>query len=333
MASRKVSAEEETVVATSVEITGAIAGLRNHALLLVLSGPALGQTYTIGPHSAVFGRGEGNEVAIPDSGISRHHARFALTENGFTISDLGSANGTFVNGARIAAPTLLREADRIQLGPHTAMRITLLDPLEVDVQQRLHDAIHTDVLTGVRNRRYLETRLQDEFAHASRHQRPLCLLMLDIDHFKHINDTHGHPVGDIVLRALAADLMREVRAEDVVVRYGGEEFLIVSRELTEEQGREFGERLRAHVEATPVALPGGTQIPMTISVGIASLRKGLDSDPAALIARADAALYKAKQGGRNRVEWDSKRRAKARSRPRAPRATSPRSNRRAKIGR
>lgn len=295
-------AEEETVVATSVEIAGAIAGLRDHALLLVLSGPAVGQTYTVGPQSAVFGRGDGNEVSIPDLGISRHHARLALTESGFTISDLGSANGTFVNGARIEAPTPLREADRIQLGPHTSMKITLLDPLEAEVQQRLHDAIHTDVLTGVRNRRYLETRLLDEFAHASRHRRPLCLLMLDIDHFKQINDTHGHPVGDIVLRALATDLMREVRAEDVVVRYGGEEFMIVARELFEEQGREFGERLRAHVQALPVALPGGGQIRMTISVGIASLREGLDNGPAALIARADATLYKAKQSGRNRVE-------------------------------
>jgi diguanylate cyclase (GGDEF)-like protein len=330
MATHLDAVEEETVVATAVDIATVLAGARDHALLLVLSGPAVGETYTIGAQAAVFGRGDGNEVQIPDPGISRHHARFALTEGGFTISDLASANGTFVNGERIKASTRLSEADRIQLGPNTSMKITLLDPLEAQVQQRLHDAIYTDVLTGMRNRRYLETRLLDEFAHASRHRRPLCLLMLDIDHFKHINDAYGHPVGDIVLRSLAADLMHEVRTEDVVVRYGGEEFLIVSRELTEKQGRDFGERLRAHVQATPVAAPGGAQIPMTISVGIASLRQGRDRDPAALIARADAALYKAKQSGRNRVECDATPRAKARRRPRAARATPARSKLRSK---
>lgn len=330
MAPHHDTAEEKTVVATAVDIATVLAGARDHALLLVLSGPAIGQTYTIGPQAAVFGRGEGNEVQIPDPGISRHHVRFALTEQGFTISDLASANGTFVNGARIVASTQLREADRIQLGPNTLMKITLLDPLEARVQQHLHDAIHTDVLTGVRNRRYLETRLLDEFAHAARHRRPLCLLMLDIDHFKQINDTHGHPVGDLVLRALAAEFMRQVRAEDVLVRYGGEEFMIVARELTSKQGRKFGERLRARVAATPVALPGGAQISMTVSVGLATLRPGQDADPAALIARADAALYRAKQGGRNRVECDADPRAKPGGRPRAVRATTPRSKRRTK---
>jgi diguanylate cyclase (GGDEF)-like protein len=196
----------------------------------------------------------------------------------------------------------LREADRIQLGLLTVMKFSLLDPLEAAVQERLHEAIHTDVLTGAHNRRYLEGRLLDEFASATRHRRALCLLMLDIDNFKQVNDTYGHPVGDLVLRELARELRKQVRAEDVVVRYGGEEFLIVARELTPEQGLEFGERLRSRIHAQPVALPGGAQLSMTISVGLASLQPGLDKDPAAMIARADAALYQAKQRGRNRVE-------------------------------
>lgn len=295
--------EDETVIATSVGIAGLPKGTTERALLLALSGPAVGQTYTIGPQSAVLGRGGGNEALIPDPEISRQHARIVLTDGGFMISDLGSVNGTFVNGLRIEAPTPLHEADRVQLGPLTVMKFTQLDSLEAAVQQRLHDAIHMDVLTGVHNRRYLETRLFDEFAYATRHKRLLCLLMLDIDDFKQVNDTHGHLVGDTVLRALAAHLMNEVRAEDVVVRYGGEEFLIVARELAPEQGLEFGERLRSSVHAKPVVLPGGAQIPITISVGFANLRVGLDNDPAAIIARADAALYQAKQRGRNRVEY------------------------------
>ncbi len=295
--------EDETVVARSVPIASVPEGARDRALLLVLSGPAVGQTCAIGPHSAVLGRGGGNEAPIPDPEISRHHARIALSEGEFTISDLGSANGTFVNGARVDAQVPLQEADRIQLGPVTVLKFSLLDPLEAEVQRRLHAAIHTDVLTGAHNRRYLETRLLDEFAHATRHRRQLCLLMLDIDNFKQVNDRHGHLVGDIVLRELAAQLMKEVRAEDVVVRYGGEEFLIVARELAPEQGLEFGERLRSRVQAQPVMLPVDAQLAISISVGLANLQLGQDKDPVAIIARADAALYRAKQRGRNQVEY------------------------------
>lgn len=295
--------DDETLVGISAGFADMVEGALDRALLLVLSGPAVGQTCTIGPQAAVLGRGDGNEALIPDPEISRQHARIVLTEDGFVISDLGSVNGTFVNGARIQAPTPLRDADRIRLGPLTMVKFSLLDPIEAAVQRRLHDAIHTDVLTGVHNRRYLSTRLRDEFAASIRHRRELCLLLLDIDNFKQINDAQGHPVGDIVLRALASELMELVRAEDVVVRYGGEEFLIVARELTPEQGQEFGERLRSGVQAKPVVLPGGAQVPITISVGLANLRVGRDNDPEAMIARADAALYQAKRRGRNRVEY------------------------------
>ncbi len=295
------------MVAPSVLAAGLPKGATDRALLLALSGPAVGQAYPIGPQPAVIGRGRGNDATITDPEISRQHARVVLTDGRFIISDLGSINGTFVNGTRIAAPTPLHDGDRVQFGALTVVKFSQLDLLEAMVQRRLHDAIHMDVLTGVHNRRYLETRLLDEFAYAKRHKRSLCVLMLDIDHFKRVNDTHGHLIGDLVLRELGAQLAREVRAEDVVVRYGGEEFLIVARELTLKQGREFGERVRACVHVKPVVLPDGTQLSITISVGVANLRLRLDKEPAAIIARADAALYRAKQLGRNRVETGTKR--------------------------
>ncbi|MFY9314065.1 MAG: GGDEF domain-containing protein [Burkholderiales bacterium] len=311
------SEDDATVVAKSLSVIGLQEGTRNRALLLVLSGPAVGQIFTIGPHASILGRGAGNEACIQDPEISRRHARIALTEGRFTIVDLDSANGTYVNGARVEAETPLQDPDRVQLGPLTVLKFSLLDPLEASVQQRLHDAIHTDVLTGARNRRYLETRLSDEFAYAKRHGRALCVMMLDIDNFKQINDRHGHPAGDIVLRKLAALLIKEARAEDVVVRYGGEEFLIVARDLKPAQGQRAAERLRARVEAQPVALRGGGQIPITVSIGVACLKPDTSGEPATLIACADAALYRAKQGGRNRVVCDAappKRRSRSRAR-------------------
>jgi diguanylate cyclase (GGDEF)-like protein len=296
------NSEEETVVGAPVPIPKVHDETASRALLLVLSGPAMGCTYTIGPHSAKIGRGEGSEVLIPDPVISRQHARIARSDDGFVIRDLGSSNGTFVDAVRIEAPVPLRDGSRIQLGPLTIIKFSLLDSLEAEVHQRLHEAIHCDVLTGVRNRRYLETRLLEEFVHAVRHQRPLSLMMVDIDHFKSMNDTHGHQSGDVVLRTLAAELVEQARAEDVVVRYGGEEFLILARELASEQALQFAERLRGHVQSKPVLLPDGQQVAITVSIGVAALRPGLDREPAAIIGRADAAMYRAKLRGRNCVD-------------------------------
>lgn len=306
MATRIQSAEssgEETVVVPSVVPAAPQPGTGDRALLLVLAGPGLGLSFTVGPQPAVLGRGEGNEAPIPDSGISRQHATITYLDGQFLLSDLGSANGTFVNGARVTAPVALHEADRVQLGPVTLLKFSRLDPLEAEVQRRLNDAVHTDVLTGVGNRRYLDRRLREEFAQATRHRRPLCVLMLDIDHFKQVNDTHGHAAGDLALRALAARLQLELRAEDVLARYGGEEFVVIARELDPEQGLAFAERLRSQIQAMVLELPEGGQLKVTISVGLACLREHGDTDAKGMVARADAALYRAKARGRNRVEF------------------------------
>jgi len=293
---------ERTMVSMPVATPRAadVAGTR--ALLVVLSGPAIGHTYSIGPEPVMLGRGEGSEVLIPDPGISRQHARIELRGDRFFVVDLGSTNGTLVDGARIKDAEPLRDGNRIQLGSRSIIKFSMMDSLEAAVQQRLNEAIHADGLTGARNRRYLETRLRDEFAFAGRHNRPLCLLMLDIDHFKSVNDRYGHPVGDLALKALAETLLKQVRQEDVVVRYGGEEFLILARGINHQQGRQFGERIRACVQALQIPYGDGQILQLTVSIGVASMRQGVDSDPAQIVGRADAALYQAKQGGRNRVE-------------------------------
>ncbi len=296
---------ERTMVSMPVATPKGLDQGGTRALLVVLSGPAIGHTYSIGPDPVMLGRGEGSEVLIPDPGISRQHARIEVRGDRFYVVDLGSTNGTLVDGVRIRDAEPLRDGNRIQLGSRSIIKFSMMDSLEAAVQQRLNDAIHADGLTGARNRRYLDTRLRDEFAFATRHNRPLCLLMLDIDHFKSINDRYGHPVGDVALKTLAETLMRQVRQEDVVVRYGGEEFLILARGISQVQGKQFAERIRACVQATDVPLADGKVLRLTVSVGVASLRLGLDTEPAQIVARADAALYQAKQGGRNRVEGNA----------------------------
>lgn len=163
----------------------------------------------------------------------------------------------------------------------------------------------TDVLTGWHNRRYLQTRLREELSRARRDGTALTCLMLDVDHFKRINDTYGHLAGDRVLREIAQRVEGEVRGSDVTARYGGEEFAILLPQTTADEGRILAERIRAAVADEPFGI-AGDPCAITLSIGIAELRPARQSGDfkalgEALIARADAALYDAKAAGRNRV--------------------------------
>jgi two-component system, cell cycle response regulator len=164
----------------------------------------------------------------------------------------------------------------------------------------------TDVLTGWHNRRYLQERLTEELARARRDGETLVCLMLDLDHFKKINDTHGHAAGDEVLRELAQRIEAQVRASDVAARYGGEEFVILLPHTDLDSAALLAERIRLTVCGCPVPFEGGREVSVTASIGIASVSpRPEDSDLKSLgdgvLARADVALYRAKSAGRDRV--------------------------------
>ncbi|HEY0635898.1 MAG TPA: sensor domain-containing diguanylate cyclase [Gammaproteobacteria bacterium] len=159
----------------------------------------------------------------------------------------------------------------------------------------------TDPLTGVSNRRYFEQRLIEAYATAQRHHRPLACLFADVDHFKRINDTWGHPAGDAVLREIARIIAAQLRHSDVLCRYGGEEFVILLPDTAREAAREIAERIRGVVAAHLFEIPSD----ITISAGVSAVEQLGEGDLAEmsqqLVAAADAALYSAKQAGRNRV--------------------------------
>ena len=164
----------------------------------------------------------------------------------------------------------------------------------------------TDALTGWHNRRYLQVRLKEELARARRDQTALVCLMLDLDHFKRVNDTWGHLAGDAVLQEIANRIDAQVRASDVAARYGGEEFIVLMPEADVEAGLKLAERIRNAVSSEPVDLGNGETVTITVSVGIASVdvdaeQNELKSIGDSLIARADVALYSAKSSGRDRV--------------------------------
>lgn len=171
---------------------------------------------------------------------------------------------------------------------------------------RLMRSGFTDVLTGWHNRRYLTVRLHEELARARRDQAGLVCLMLDVDHFKSVNDNFGHAAGDAVLRELAQRIETQVRASDVAARYGGEEFIVLLPNTATSAAALLAERVRGAISEAAIVLPGGESVTITVSIGIAEVRPSSDNNDLktlgdSLIARADVALYAAKSAGRDRV--------------------------------
>jgi diguanylate cyclase (GGDEF)-like protein len=180
------------------------------------------------------------------------------------------------------------------------LKIKLLQDELRDKNEQLSQLSTTDPLTGLRNRRYVDEILNIEVLRARRYNTPLTVLMADLDHFKHVNDEHGHQAGDAVLRGVADVLRSSLRVTDVGGRYGGEEFIVLMAQNDVEGARRFAERWRTAIENTPFPIPGGGSVEVTLSIGVAGAT-GPDGEAVDLVAAADAALYAAKQCGRNRV--------------------------------
>ncbi len=179
-------------------------------------------------------------------------------------------------------------------------RAQALDVTRAD-NRRLEALATTDPLTRVLNRRALLDRLATELDRSRRYSSSLTLLLIDVDHFKQINDTSGHQAGDNVLRQLASLLEADVRKVDIVARYGGEEFVIILPETSNPGGLAFAERLCERIAAQPFDAGGGRAVHLTVSIGIATFPSQHVDSTEELFARADEALYRAKSGGRNQV--------------------------------
>jgi len=276
--------------------------VRDRATFTVVSGPGAGAIHSLVAEENVIGRGKECSVRIIDGGISRRHARILRQAPGkYVIEDLGSSNGTTVGGVRVTGLYPLAEGDRVAVGPSIELRFGFTDEAEEGALRRLYESSVLDALTGAYNRKHFEERLASEVAYAKRHNTPLSLLMLDLDHFKQVNDTYGHLGGDHVLRTVSGLVKRTLRVEDIFARYGGEEFAIIARGIDVPKGYLCAERVRITVETAKIEY-SRLLVAVTVSIGVASLACCGASAPAeALIAKADERLYVAKGTGRNRT--------------------------------
>jgi diguanylate cyclase (GGDEF)-like protein len=271
------------------------------ATLTVICGSGAGRVVALNHRDTTMGRAETVDLVFDDTAISRVHARIRAQPDGYLLEDLGSTNGTLVRGARVTRSPLA-SGDRFQLGPNVVLRFAVIDRLERDMLARLVESSTHDPLTGAFNRAFLADRIDAEVAYAQRHGTKVALLLADIDHFKTINDTHGHAAGDEVLRSVAREIGRSLRVEDVLARYGGEEFAILARAATRLDAFRLAERIKEAVGGLRVAVGDGAVASVTLSIGVARLSELSDTCTAAELLRlADERLYKAKKAGRDTI--------------------------------
>lgn len=294
--------DERTIVGDPTAIAAQITTLaaRENAYVIVIAGPNVGEMYRLPPGEATIGRGSEATILLPDNEISRLHAKIINRGETVIVADNNSTNGTFVNGHQVRFHAL-QDGDKIQIGTTTILKFSYHDALEEKFQRQMLESALRDGLTGAFNKKYFSERLTGEVAFSKRHGTPVALMLFDIDHFKPVNDTHGHLAGDSVLATFAERVSTMIRREDVFARYGGEEFAVLSRGLDMAAARAFAERIRQLIADYEFSFDEAI-IPITISVGVAATPQVAVEHPHDLVAAADQALYAAKRNGRNRTE-------------------------------
>ena len=258
----------------------------------------LGKRFVLDTSPLRIGRGNENHIVLEGDSVSRKHAHLEQRGTIWFAVDDNSTNGTYVNDDQIAREIKLSNGDRIKVGP-TIFKYLSGQDVEAQYHEEIYRMTIIDGLTQAHVKRYLLEALEKEIIRARRHARELSFMMFDIDHFKKINDYHGHLAGDFVLKELAGIVQARIRRDEVFARYGGEEFAIILPETALDGARALADGLREKIEQFRFTFQNEV-IRVTISIGLAQLA---DTDRMAqdIVRTADAKLYEAKRAGRNRV--------------------------------
>ncbi|HEX8367144.1 MAG TPA: GGDEF domain-containing protein [Pyrinomonadaceae bacterium] len=276
--------------------------------LVFLSGDFLAVPIPLEREEVILGRALEADVRVNDKKVSRQHARITTVrgvedeEPSYILTDLDSRNGIFLNGERITQETL-QNGDKITIGEHI-LRFEMLDEIDREYQRQIRRLLSHDDLTGLLSSRSFFSELRREASQPDAEKRQFCVLMMDVDYFKNVNDTYGHLTGSKTLEEIGLCITQILRSGDVASRFGGEEFAAFLMDAELGQGIVAAERIRSTIEeqAFSVIRQGKPTEShhITISIGVASFPDD-SSDPIELVEMADSALYRAKREGRNRV--------------------------------
>lgn len=264
----------------------------------MIYGQDMGRRVHVTTEPLIIGRSPQCEIQIDQESISRNHCRIRFHEGEFRVRDLDSTNGTYVNDDLVEEEGRLRHGDQLKVG-RTILKFIVGDDIEVQYHEEIYRLMMTDGLTQLHNKRYFDEMLNKEVARAKRYKRTFSLLMFDIDHFKHINDTFGHLAGDAILRQLGAVTLGRLRQNDVIARIGGEEFALITPEVGLDGASDLAGKINRLIRDTRFEFEG-TRVEVTVSVGVAEWQSHYDASED-LFKAADEKLLEAKRLGRNRV--------------------------------
>ncbi|MCP4499345.1 MAG: diguanylate cyclase [Deltaproteobacteria bacterium] len=268
------------------------------AAFVQIYGKNIGKRYPLDRVQTQIGRSPDNAIVVDMDNVSRAHCKVFASSGGHFMEDLGSTNGTFVNDIELLERRKLNNSDLVKVGG-AIFKFLDGDNIEQLYYEEIYRMAIVDGLTQIYNKRYFLEFIEREVARCQRYDRPLTLIMFDIDHFKKINDEFGHLAGDYVLKKLAGQISdNSIRKEECFARYGGEEFAVLLPDTEIERGIVLAEKIRVGIEELLFEFEENT-IPITVSLGVAELKKGDKVDT--LIAAADEKLYDGKKGGRNKV--------------------------------
>jgi len=280
--------------------TPKVEGIISDACLVRIYPHSIGEGIIQLPQERILiGREKICQIQLNDPSVSRQHAQIEFSPLGFTITDLDSCNSIFINDIKIENHKL-SSGDLIRIG-HTIFKFLSSEHIEKQYHEEIYSMMISDGLTKIPNKRYFLEMLDREISRSQRHQRPLSLIIFDIDHFKQINDNHGHLTGDMILRDLCQRILPFIRKDETFARYGGEEFVILLPEINSEQAYSFSEKILSAINSDDFIVEN-ISIPVTISIGIAQLDLESITSPNELITAADSKLYTAKNSGRNCVK-------------------------------
>lgn len=301
--------EDKTVIADLRTLNRALASPQKAVACLVqYSGEQLGKRYTLVEPEVKVGRSAEAQITLAEASVSRLHACITQKDGVISLADLGSANGTFVNDQKVTTAVVLRDQDMVRLG---AVHLKFFSSDNVDgyVQDKIYRMATTDAGTKIFNKMYLLESLEAELRQSLASGRPLSLIYYDLDHFKKVNDTFGHNAGDRVLYDSAQLVKAVLRKDDILGRFGGEEFIIILPNTDQKTAVELAERVRKacenHVfplELVSEGLKKSVAHRQTFSLGIAQALPTMKT-PKDLLEAADKKLYASKQNGRNRVTF------------------------------
>lgn len=298
--------DDKTIIAENPTLTLLSQVKRKNACLVQYSGAKLGKRYPLMDAANVVGRSPTVQMIINEASVSRQHARFLLVGDHVMLEDMGSSNGTFINDARVQSSVQLKDGDIIRLGT-VLLKFFAHDNVDSVMHDKIYRMATIDAGTQIFNKQYLLDALESEFKFSKAYGRELSIIYYDLDHFKAVNDAYGHNAGDFILKESSSLVKSSLRKDDILGRFGGEEFVIILPNTDSKTAWELAERIRMKHESHPFVFEfeergskKNAKHRQTISMGVAQLKANIPS-PQDFLETADKKLYNSKQTGRNRV--------------------------------